>query len=72
MYIHECAKHACSEGIPFSSTPNFRKPQYGQCDVDHGCLNVSAGASLKSRHRSYPNLREYYIGILEKKMETNT
>ena len=22
MYIHECAKHACSEGIPFSSTPN--------------------------------------------------
>ena len=20
MYIHECAKHACSEGIPFSRT----------------------------------------------------
>ena len=21
MYIHECAKHACSEGIPFSRCP---------------------------------------------------
>ena len=22
MYIHECAKHACSEGIPFSNNPH--------------------------------------------------